>query len=256
MPRAFFDMNQWIKPLSTMPFAPTTLEIFDPFDNMDTMLGHNMHWLNKPEFKSLFPAVPQKYRITVDCFGYKPKSITCNWINNKLVVCGREEVKDEHEDFSIKEFKKSYDLPVNAVPEKLVSFFTGGQFVIDVPLKETPLFKNSELVPQIIDTMEGGKVVEMTCAIPEGICPTKIHVTCKDRDLIIKAEDCQKKPDGITKFHYFKKSTFPVNTKFEDVKCTFDKNLLTIKAPLDMDFKAHMCSLNVPVKDVFGINYN
>ena len=60
-PRSMFDMDQWVHP--TQPI--TTLDVFDPFDELDHAIGRNMQWLNKPEFMPSFPMmpkVPQKYR--------------------------------------------------------------------------------------------------------------------------------------------------------------------------------------------------
>jgi HSP20 family molecular chaperone IbpA len=253
-------MDQWFKPMDTlvpftpttmMPFTPTTLDMFDPFDELDHSVARNMQWLNKPEFIKPFdfPNVPQKYRITLDIFGFSPKSIKTEWVNNKLVVTGREEVRHEGEDFTIKEFKKTYELPTNAEHEKLVSFVTShGQLVLEVPLKEAPMFMNAELFPQVLDQMDGTKQVWFNTTLPAGIDPTKVHVTCKDRDIIIKAEDIRKKPDGISKMHYYKRSTLPPNTNFESLKCTFDKNMIEIKAPLDMDYKPHHVHRNVPIE--------
>jgi len=280
MPRSLFNMDDWFKPIdkmttqfptvpfptttfpgtpewfktfdkSLMPTMPTTLDVFDPFDELDTTLGRNMWWLNKPEWMTTpfgLPKVPQKFRITIDIFGYDPKSIKTEFINNKLVVTGKEEVKHEGEDFSIKEFKKTFEIPPNAEVDKLVSFVTGhGQLVLEIPLKEAQFFKTQELIPQIVDKMDGGKEVAMNCTLPAGIEPSKVHVTCKDRDLIIKFHDTKKKPDGISKVWFYKRSSWPENTKFEDLKCTFDNNVVSIKAPLDMEFKPHHMWKSVPI---------
>jgi len=251
-PRSSFNMDQWAKPMnSALATNPTSLCNFDPFDELDHAIGRNFQWLNKPDFiKPLdFPNVPQKYRITLDIFGYSPKSIKTEWKDNRLVVSGREEIRHEGEDFSVKEFKKTYELPVNAEHEKLVSFATShGQLVLEVPLKEAPMFMNAELFPQVLEEMDGGKVVWMNCTLPHGLDPTKVHVTCKDRDIIIKAEDIRRKPDGISKMHYYKRSTLPPNTNFEQIKCTFDNNMIEIKAPLDMDWTPHHIHRSVPIE--------
>jgi len=275
LPRSCFNTDNWFKPMMSLnqqsltpttwpnmlnmdttmvPFVnPTTLDMFDPFDELDHAVARNMQWLNKPEFIKPFdfPTVPQKYRITVDIFGYSPKSIKTEWKDGKLVVCGKEEVKHEGDDFSIKEFKKTYELPANAEHEKFVSFVTShGQLVIEVPLKEAPLSMNAELFPQVMDTMEGGKQVWMNCTLPKHIDPKKIHISCKDRDIIIRAEDITRKPDGISKFHYYKKSTMPVNTNWDELKCTFDNDVISIKAPLDLEFKPHHSHKHVPIENL------
>ena len=101
----------------------STLDLFDPFDHLDHQLSRNLQWIDRPSFlsrlfNSLTPRVPHKYRITVDCVGYSPKSIRTelNKEKTKLVVSAREGVanadnKHEDDDYSIKEFRRTYKLP-------------------------------------------------------------------------------------------------------------------------------------------------
>lgn len=148
-PRSAFDMDQWLRHPQEMMnqqlnqmqqmqnrlntqmnqmsqqmsqhqmIPPTTLDLFDPFDELDHMISRNLQWLNKPEFlqplQTMMPKVPQKYRIVVDCAGYKPESVKTQLEGNKLFVIGHEEVKHNGEDFSIKEFKNpiNYQLTQN-----------------------------------------------------------------------------------------------------------------------------------------------
>lgn len=242
-PRSLFDTDQWFKtPGHIAPLGgPNTLDLFDAFDELDHTLGNNMHWLSKPEFnaRSWLPTVPQKYRITLDCVGYEPKSIKTDIVGNKLTVSGREEVKHEGDDYSIKEFKKTYVLPAHAEADKLVSFITShGQLVIEVPLRETERHSNQDLFPRIVDAENGGKNVTLQFTVPENIHPEKISVNIKDRDLIVKAEDKIEKPDGISKFYYYKRTTLPENTDFSALKCNYDNHQISICAPLNLDFKA------------------
>ena len=81
----------------------------------------------------MMPKVPQKYRIVCDVTGYSPKSIKTEVKNHMLTIHGKEDVKLEGGDFSSKEFKKTYEMPVGAITDKLVSFVTGqGQLVVEV----------------------------------------------------------------------------------------------------------------------------
>jgi HSP20 family molecular chaperone IbpA len=243
-----FDMSQWLKPFDS---GMTTTDMFDPFDQLDHTIGKNLHWLNKPEFMTKWPAVPhvpQKYRVVVDCAGFDAKSVKTECVGRKLVVTGREEHKVSADDFSTKEFKKVYELPPNAESEKLVSFMTGnGHLVIEVPLKETQTSLNADLFPKIVDTTGGGKAVNMRISVPENIKPSKVHVMVKDRDLIIKAEDRIEKPDGFTRFYYYKRATMPENTDFNAMKCHFDHGKLLVEAPLRTDLHLKMFR-NVPIE--------
>lgn len=243
-PRSMFDMDQWNKPITQL-FGNewnkqlNTLDMFDPFDALDHTIGRNMQWLQRPEFMlPQLPKVPQKYRITLDCTGYNPKSIKTEWKDNVLTVWGCESSKcEETGDFHTKEFKKTYTMPPHAECDKMVSFFTGDhQLVIEVPLKETEKHQNFDLFPQICDTENGGKCMKMKFAIPENIAPEHVHINIKDRCLVVKAEEKKVKPDGVSTFHYYKKTTLPENTSWDDLKCTYDNHQISVSAPLNLDW--------------------
>jgi len=236
-PRSMFDTDNWWHPTQ-----PNTLDVFDPFDELDHTIANNLQWLTKPDFMSplpMLPAVPQKWRVTVDCAGYMPKSVKTEIVGHKLIVSGREEVKQEGEDFSIKEFKKTYDLPAHAQTDKLVSFMTShGHLVIEMPLSETHLHPNDDLLPRITqNTTTGGQDVKLKFHVPENIHRDHVKVSIKDRDLIVKAEDKVVKPDGVSKFYFYKRTTLPENTDFEHLKCTYDNHKLSICAPLNLNWK-------------------
>ena len=104
----------------------------------------------------------------------------------------------------------------------------------------------TDLTPKITDTADGAKVVSLNVLVPENIDPSKVHVSIKDRDLIIKAEDRVEKPDGYTRFHYYKRSTFPENTDFNTLKCHYENGRISITAPLTTDHKPFR--MNVPIE--------
>jgi HSP20 family molecular chaperone IbpA len=257
-PRSMMDMEKWTKPMmdqwanSVMPANMTpeainemwkkslsTLDMFDPFDALDHTIGRNMQWLNRPEFLlPTMPKVPQKYRITLDCAGYTPKSIKTEWNGKCLTVTGIENIKCEgSDDFSLKEFKKTYVVPETAECDKMVSFLTAeGQLVIEVPLKETEKHMNMDLFPQIVDDINGGKKMTMKFTVPENIKPEHIHISIKDRCLVVKAEEKKIKPDGVSTFHYYKRTTLPENTDFEALKCNYDNHKISVNAPLNLDW--------------------
>jgi len=251
-PRSMFDMDQWSRGHHQ---GLSTLDLFDPFDELDHTIGRNLMWLNKPEFLSLAPLVPKvphKYRITVDCAGYSPSCIQTEIQDkNKLIVHAREESKDG-EDFSIKEFKKTYVLPENSETDKLVSFMaTGGQLVIEVPLKEAAN-PNTDLFPQIVDNSDGSKSVSVRFVLPDNVDPSKAVLSVKDRDIIFKAEDVINKPDKVSKFYYYKRTTLPENTEFKQLKCVQDNNQITVTAPLDMTLRHH----RIPIEHKLPIEHN
>jgi len=235
-----FDMDKWFH--DHVPGA-STMDMFDPFDELDHTIAKNMQWLNKPEFMPMMPMmprVPQKYRVVCDCVGYSPSCIKTEVIGHDLIVTGRENVKLESGDFSTKEFKKTYRLPENCECDKMVSFMTAhGELVVEVPLRETQMHMNMDLLPKIVDAPNGGKQVTLTFNVPEKIKPEHVHVSIKDRDLIVKGEEKVEKPDGVSRFYYYKRTTLPENTDWKMLKCQYDNHKIAICAPLDMDFKSH-----------------
>ena len=80
-PRSRFGLdNMWLsRPSLLEPMMPTSLDIFDPFDELDRLMSRNLHWLNQEPVKELGtrlgPRVPEKYRVTLDCAGYESTSI-------------------------------------------------------------------------------------------------------------------------------------------------------------------------------------
>jgi HSP20 family molecular chaperone IbpA len=237
------DMEMMI-PGST---ALTSLDLFDPFDELDTLMGRDIDWINKPDFEPLHPRVQQKYRITVDCPGFLPlkNAIKTDVVGNQLIVTGHEEDKLPGGDFSTKQFKKTYDLPEGAEVDKMVSFMpVAGKLVVEIPLKERMSHMNQDLMPKIIQTDEG-KAVSLCFGVPENIDPNKVHVSIKDRDLIVKADDVKKSADGTSKLHYYKRTTLPSNTDFDQLKVTVDdKHRMTCKAPLKTEVRSIK---NVPI---------
>lgn len=238
-PRSSFDMDKWFQP--SIPGGLTTLDAFDAFDELDHMMARNMQWLAKPEFAWMAPQprVPQKYRVIVDCTGYSPEAIKTEIVGHQLIVSGLEEAKHTPEgDYSKREFKRSYTLPETVEKEKMVSFMTAnGELVIEMPMRESQPHLNVDLLPKIVDAPNGGKQVQLKFNVPANIKPEHVHVSIKDRDLIVKAEEKVEKPDGISKFFYYKRTTLPENTDFKRIKCDYDNHKIAVSAPLCLDFK-------------------
>lgn len=249
MPRSMFDMDLWFRH-PRLGFGPSTLDLFDPFDELDQMMSRNLMWLHRPDFMRPlidFPRFPHKYRVTVDCNGFNPKSIKTDIKGNKVTVSAHEEEKFNTDNYSVKEFRKTYELPLHAELDKLASFVTGnGQLVIETPLRNSLLGSsfNDDLFPKVSDD---GKSLAMNITLPDNVDPSKINVTCKDRDIIIKAEDKKESQDRMSHFSYYKRSTLPENTDFNSVKCTLDKNKINVTASLLSDFKPN--SRTIPIEN-------
>jgi HSP20 family molecular chaperone IbpA len=218
------EIDNWFHP---------SFDLFDPFDDFNRHFDRNFFWIRRPlifdppmlTFEQ--PKQPEKYRINIDCTGYSPKALTVEYKGDKLNVIGREEVKISDNDYSIKEFKKSYKLPENAEHDKMASYYTNGQLVVEVPLKSEQKSITQNLTPQITD----GKI-SLNCSVPKGIDPSKVSVTCSDRDLIIKAEDKIEKADGVSSSYYYKRCRLPENADLNAIECSLEDSNLAITAPV------------------------
>lgn len=239
-PRSTFDMDLWHRPFL---HGLSTLDMFDPFDDLDLAMSRNLHWINEP-FERVFaqPRVPKKYRLAVDCPGFSAKSIKTEIKDNVLYVTGSEGQKEHEGDYSMREFRKSFKLPPNIEPEKMASFVTSnGKCIIEIPLKQdekqVSIANGFDLMPRIVDDADGSKQVQMKVPIPAGIDPSQVSVTCKDRDLIIKAENKEENGDRSSQSYYYQRVTLPENTDFDALKCTLDdkSRLLSIKAPVNQE---------------------
>ena len=186
----------------------------------------------------------------MQCPGFSPTSIRTQVLDNNLIVTGNEESRNAlTEDFTLREFKRTYQLPANAVPDKLVSFMTtGDRLVIEVPLRETTSSPNSLMFPQIVDNLDGTKSVSMRFPLPEYVDPNRVNISVKDRDLILRAEDVQQTPDKYSSFYFYKRTTLPENTDLSNLKCVFDGNQVLVTAPLSLDFTRTY--KNVPIQNI------
>lgn len=187
-------------------------------------------------------------RITLDCSGYSPKSIKTDVIGNKITVTAKEEDRQSNDNYTIKEFKRSYDLPKNADIEKLQSFISpAGQLFIEVPVK---LPKYDEAMPKISDD---GKTFTMIYTIPDYIDTSKITVSSKERDIVIKSED-KPNEEADKNFVYFKRFALPESVDFNHISCSLEKNKLKISAPLRTDTRASYRKIPIQNKSVSPIS--
>lgn len=215
-------------------------------------MNRNLNWLNMPEFMRLpstQPLFPKKFRVTTDVAGFSPRSIKTEVSNDKkrLVVSGKEgePKKTAEEDYSVREFRKSYNLPENVDTNQLVSFVTANdKLVVEIPYKETTQGEN--LFPQVVEGEGGKKQVSFDLHLPENIDPSKIKVTCKDRDLIVQAEHKQEQPDSYSQTSFFSRTTLPEATDFKQLKCLFDKHKLSVCAPVVPELETSQ--RNIPIE--------
>jgi len=163
-PRSKLEMDNWLKP---------SLNLFDPFDELDHKMCRNLHWLQITSFMDNFmrPMVPENHRVTLDCAGFNPNSLRTEIKDGKLMISGLEEHgSQELDDYVKREFKKSYKLPENAEADKYIA---GQHLVVAIPLKQELNEQDEEMFPRIVDNPNGGKEVSLRCVVPKGIDPSK-----------------------------------------------------------------------------------
>lgn len=255
-PRSMFDMDYWMPP--SMAVGPSTLDIFDPFDELDRVMSRNLQWLNQPMGmlgEQMRPRVPHKWRVQVDCKGFNPRSIKCNISDDhkKLIVTAHEgdESKKGTDNYTIREFRRTYNLPKNCETDKMISFVTPtGKLVVEIPQRTSQESKVQEdLFPRIVEGEKGAKNVQLSMTLPENIDPSKVKVTCKDRDLIVQAEEKTETPDSSSQVYFYRRSTLPENTDFNQLKCVFDKNHhLSVTAPVSTELRQTHRQIPVEVR--------
>ena len=177
---------------------------------------------------------PAKYRLSIDCQGYDAKSIKTEIKDGKLNVSGAEK-----SDTNSKEFCKTYSLPQDAEPEKMTTSMTPcNQLVVEMPLKGKSLAVKDDgsPFPQIVENEKGQKVVSFRLNLPKNIDPANINVKCRERELVVKAEEKVEKDNSRSSTTYFQRTTLPENTDLSGIKCVYDNEQLSITAPVSSDF--------------------
>ena len=60
------------------------------------------------------PALSEKFRVQLNVAGFKPETIQTRIDGRKVIVEAKQEERHASGDFSVREFRKSYDLPEHA----------------------------------------------------------------------------------------------------------------------------------------------
>jgi len=252
-PRRLFDMDTWLSPSWGSGYGgdrgfgglggsllPSTLDLFDPFDELDRTMSRNLRWIDRPEslFSAIAPVVPRKYRISVDCAGFNSDNIKTEIKQkdgeNYLYVHGREEQGTKGaDDYTKKVLRKSYKLPNNIQLDQMASFMTpGGNFIVEFPIQQEERSSMQGMLPQIVD-VDGGKQIKLNLPLPQNVDPNKVQLSLKDRDLIMRVEDRTETDDTRSRVHFYTRTTLPENTDFNQLKCVVDQGQLNITAPVN-----------------------
>lgn len=187
----------------------------------------------------------EKHEIKVDCEGFKRESmqIELSEDKTKLIVFAREGERSpagngQEADYSLKEFRRSFKLPENVDVTGMKHHFTDDNtLLVEIPFKRMEIKPqpNRNLVPNYETFVDenGRKSVRLSLNMPEMIDADKIRVVCKNRDVIVRAEDTYQSNDGVNQIFFYKRTTLPENTNFDSLKCLYDQNKLNIVAKLN-----------------------
>jgi hypothetical protein len=88
-----------------------------------------------------------------------------------------------------------------------------------------------------------GKGIQMKFSLPDNYDSTKVFCYIKDRDFIVKTEDKSQKYDAYVKYYYYKRSSLPENTDFDQLKCYSENNKIVLSAPIRTDYKGQFRSV-------------
>ena len=117
-------------------FFGDRLDFFDPwrdFDTFPTALSFSslpFRWINQPARHAV--ASPQgsqgspkpnaeKFRVQLNVAGFNPETINTRVDGRKVIVEAKQEERQPDGDYSIREIRKSYDLPEHAGKYSIVS---------------------------------------------------------------------------------------------------------------------------------------
>lgn len=224
VPRTYADFDNWYHP-------NWDLGEYNSFDSVFNR--HN--WLQRPSnlfYTFMKPKIAIKYRVTVDIFGYHPKSVTIEIKEEKLmVVSARHLARNEQGvEYTVKEFKKTYKVPDNAIVENLTSYVAEGRFlVIEIPLRQ----QEAIAAPEPVDD----KMFKISCILPEGLDTNKLNVSCKGHDLTVKAEDNKENEKSVSSVFFYQNYKLPENADVSAIKCVLSENRLNIQAPLSASYQ-------------------
>jgi HSP20 family molecular chaperone IbpA len=114
-------------------FFGDQLDFFDPWRDFDTcptalsIRPHAFRWVNQPQrlthssnrpSTQTTPASPaphaEKFRVQLNVAGFNPESIKTRVDGRKVIVEAKQEERQDDGDFSVREIRKTYELPNHA----------------------------------------------------------------------------------------------------------------------------------------------
>ncbi|CAF0931062.1 unnamed protein product [Rotaria sp. Silwood1] len=278
-------------------FFGDQLHFFDPwrdFDTFPTALSSkpsSFRWINEPRHitrssssssssyhstssntnsgntlipltSSITPALSEKFRVQLNVAGFKPETIKTRVEGRKLLVEAKQEDRISEGNYSLREIRKTYDLPEYTDSFNLASYVTpDNMLVVEVPVNNPrierglsqvqaeantlaqfgqfrdPIFDyhgfvaSADFHPRIIDIGNGQKQLKMNVAV-KNYRPEQIKVSVKNDELIVQAEHIYNDNNRSERSFLTKSITLPPGTQIEQVRSFLNADgQLEIEAP-------------------------
>jgi len=258
-------------------FFGDQLDFFDPwrdFDTFPTALAarpNAFRWVNQPlrlihSNQQNEPTSPaphaEKFRVQLNVAGFNPETIKTKVDGRKVVVEAKQEDRQPDGDFSIREIRKTYELPEHANAGRMASYVTpNNMLIIEAPIENPeverriqqakndnqslaqfghyrdPLFdyagflNGSDFQPRIVDKGNNQKQLEMNLGM-KNFKPQEIKVSVKNNEIIVQGEHQHKDANRSERSFFFKSATLPPGTQVDHLQSHLtDDGQLKIEAP-------------------------
>lgn len=283
-------------------FFGDQLNFFDPWRDFDTFpttlstFPNSFRWINAPRnvarrssssfhtssgsagsgntllpiTTSTIPALSEKFRVQLNVAGFNPDTIRTHVEGRKVIVEAKEEERQGSGDYSLREIRKTYELPEHADSSNLASFVTpNNMLVIEVPVNaprlerrpsqtladthalslfgqfRDPLFDypgfigSPDFRPQIIDIGGGQKHIKMSLAV-KNYRPEQIKVSIKNNELLVQAEHIYTDNNRSERSFLTKSISLPPGTQAAQLKSFLNSDgQLEIEAPFIEPTQVH-----------------
>jgi len=204
----------------------------------------------------------EKFRVQLNVAGFNPDTIRTHVEGRKVIVEAKQEDRANGGDYSLREIRKTYDLPEYADSSNLASFVTpNNMLVIEVPIHHPrverrpsqtqadvnalslfgqfrdPIFDypgfiaSPDFRPQVIDVGGGQKHIKMSLAV-KNYRPEQIKVSVKNNELLVQAEHIYNDNNRSERSFLTKSIALPPGTQADQLKSFLNADgQLEIEAP-------------------------
>jgi len=275
-------------------FFGDQLNFFDPWRDFDTFptalstFPNSFRWINEPRriahktassfhtssnnlgsgntllpiTTTTVPALSEKFRVQLNVAGFNPDTIKTRVEGRKVIVDAKQEDRQSGGDYSIREIRKTYELPEHADSSNLASFVTpNNMLVIEVPVNaprmerrpsqtladtqalslfgqfRDPIFDypgfiaSPDFRPRVLDIGNGQKQIKMSLAV-KNYRPEQIKVSVKNNQLLIQAENIYNDNNRSERSFLTKSISLPPGTQVEQLRSFLNNDgQLEIEAP-------------------------